>query len=81
MTREAVPVSDPAGAGMRQHLRPNAACGVGVGAAETSVSVIPLFGGLASVLLVTCKPVGCSYTNHYHPDAQVRSGGLRQRPP
>ena len=42
---EAVPASMPlAGAGMRRHLRPSAACGAG-GAAESFVSFIPLFGG------------------------------------
>jgi hypothetical protein len=34
------------GAGMRRHLRPSAACGASVGAAESFVSFIPLLGGL-----------------------------------
>ena len=42
---EAVPASDPAGAGIRRHLRPSAACGARVGAAESFVSFIPLFDG------------------------------------
>jgi hypothetical protein len=37
-----------AGAGMRRHLRLSAACGAGVGAAESFVSFIPLFGGPAA---------------------------------
>jgi hypothetical protein len=40
-----VPASDLASAGMRRHLRPSAACGARVGAAESFVSFIPLFGG------------------------------------
>jgi hypothetical protein len=34
-------------AGIRRHLRPSAACGARVGAAESFVSFIPLFDGLA----------------------------------
>ena len=45
---EAVPASMPlTGAGIRRHLRLSAACGARVGAAESFVSFIPLFGGLA----------------------------------
>jgi hypothetical protein len=35
-----------AGAGIRRHLRLSAACGARVGAAESFVSFIPLFGGM-----------------------------------
>src|SRR5512147_3209389 len=42
---EAVPASIRAGAGIRRHLRPSAACGARVGAAESFVSFIPLFCG------------------------------------
>jgi len=42
---EAVPASNLAGAGMRRHLQPSAACGARVGAAESFVSFIPLFDG------------------------------------
>ena len=35
------------GAGIRRHLRPSAACGARVGAAESFVSFIPLFDGPA----------------------------------
>jgi hypothetical protein len=41
-----VPASVLAGAGIRRHLRLSAACGARVGAAESFVSFIPLFGGL-----------------------------------
>jgi hypothetical protein len=40
-----VPAFDRGGAGMRWHLRPSAACGARVGAAESFVSFIPLFDG------------------------------------
>jgi len=40
---EAVPACCRGGAGMRRHLRPSAACGARVGAAESFVSLIPLF--------------------------------------
>src|SRR5512141_2120884 len=42
---EAVPACCRGGAGIRRHLRPSAACGAKVGAAESFVSFIPLFGG------------------------------------
>jgi hypothetical protein len=42
---EAVPASILAGAGMRRRLRPSAARDARVGAAESFVSFIPLFGG------------------------------------
>ena len=41
---EAVPAAVVDFAGMRRHLRPNAACGARVGAAESFVCFIPLFG-------------------------------------
>src|SRR5512142_2355674 len=48
---EAVPASIRDGAGMRRHLRLSAACGARVGAAESFVSFIPLFGGAPGALL------------------------------
>jgi hypothetical protein len=49
-----VPASIRDGAGMRRHLRLSAACGARVGAAESFVSFIPLFGG---VVRPTSKPI------------------------
>ena len=47
MSCEAVPACCRGGAGIRRHLRPSAACGARVGAAESFVSFIPLFGSAA----------------------------------
>jgi hypothetical protein len=49
-----VPASNLAGAGMRRHLRPSAACGARVGAAESFVCFIPLFGG-GMILRQVCE--------------------------
>jgi hypothetical protein len=52
---EAVPASERTGAGMRRHLRPSAACGARVGAAESFVSFIPLFDSLPAIQSSSCR--------------------------
>ena len=61
---EAVPASMPlTGAGIRRHLRPSAACGARVGAAESFVSFIPLFDGAALPRRLV-PGIGCTLNLH-----------------
>ena len=60
---EAVPASDPAGAGMRRHFHP------GNHAAESFVSFIPLFDGAANQTFASARLAHSTHTGIATPNA------------